>query len=194
MTHARIAFLPLLLALLFALCACGPSNTLQLRPVKPAASVLPAPTASTIAVVKLQDKRVDTTSLGLRRDRSYFTTMDDPMDWVSRAIADQLTSRGFQVSYTMNTSEAMRAKPDFILNGSVDKLEVTETSAASYKVQISINYVLANRDRIVLRQPFNINNEKTSFPGNNAVEGLLAEALKDLAVHVGDKVADIVKH
>ena len=129
MTYKRIFLVFSLLALLLLVSACGPSNTVRLLPMKPAASVLPTPSASTIAVVKFTDKRVDTSSLGLRRDKSYFTTMDDTADWVSKAIADRLSASGFQVSYTMNASSAKRAAPDYILNGSIDQLEVRETSA-----------------------------------------------------------------
>lgn len=194
MTSKRIFLLPCLLALLLLVAACGPSNTIHLLPMKPSADVLPTPSASTIAVVKFTDKRVDTTSLGLRRDNSYFTTMDDTADWVSRAIADRLSASGFQVSYTMNASSAKRATPDYILNGSIEQLEVRETSATSFEAKIRVNYVLANKDKVIMRQPLMAAGSTTTFPTNNAVEQLLAETLKDIVEPMNEKITSIVKH
>ncbi len=194
MTSKRIFFLPCLLALLLMISACGPSNTVRLLPMKPAASVLPAPSASTIAVVKFSDKRTDTASLGLRRDNSYFTTMDDTAEWVSKAIADRLSASGFQVSYTLNASSAKRAAPDYILNGSIEQLEVRETSATSFEAKIRVNYVLANKDRVVARQPLMAAGSTTTFPNNSAVEQLLAETLKDVIEPMNEKITSIVQH
>ena len=194
MTYKRIFLVFSLLALLLLVSACGPSNTVRLLPMKPAASVLPTPSASTIAVVKFTDKRVDTSSLGLRRDKSYFTTMDDTADWVSKAIADRLSASGFQVSYTMNASSAKRAAPDYILNGSIDQLEVRETSATSFEAKIRVNYVSANKDKVILRQPLMAAGSTTTFPNNSAVEKLLAETLKDIVEPMNEKISTIVQH
>ena len=68
MKHLRIVLCVSLLALL---AACGPSNNVRLLPPPPLdASVLPAPNAPRVTVVAFEDKRMDQTVIGTRRDNS----------------------------------------------------------------------------------------------------------------------------
>ena len=106
MKMPRLLLPVFLAAAMGMLTACGPSNTIHLQPYKAASSVLPGPTAPTISVVKFQDQRPDPSSLGKRRDGSYFTTMDSASEWFSRSIVDALSARGYQVSYAQSTAEA----------------------------------------------------------------------------------------
>ena len=86
MKHLRIVLCVSLLALL---AACGPSNNVRLLPPPSLdASVLPAPNAPRVTVVMFEDKRMDQTVIGTRRDNSAFVTTDNVPQWISKALAD----------------------------------------------------------------------------------------------------------
>ena len=128
----RALLLSCLLVLCAMLAACGPSNSVRLLAVTPDKNVLPSPSAPTVTVVKFDDKRPDPSSIGLRRDKSYFTTTDDAREWAARAAASALASRGFQVAYAGTTAEAIKGKPDYMLTGSLRDVTVTEDSVTSF--------------------------------------------------------------
>ena len=91
MKHLRIVLCVSLLALL---AACGPSNNVRLLPPPPLdASVLPAPNAPRVTVVAFEDKRMDQTVIGTRRDNSAFVTTDNVAQWISKALADEVMRR-----------------------------------------------------------------------------------------------------
>ena len=171
------------------LTACGPSNTIHLQPYKPASSVLPAPTAPTISVVKFADQRPDPSALGKRRDGSYFTTMDNASDWLSRSIVDALSARGYQVSYAQSQAEAMQGKPDYMLTGALNELKINEKSATSFDTSITAKYVLADRSRKIGSETLNASQTKTGLPGNSTVENLLKDTLADVVNPMASKVA-----
>lgn len=78
----RFALSCSLLALL--LTACGPSNTVRLLSPPPLdGSVLPTPNAPRVTVVMFEDKRMDQTTLGQRRDQKRLC------DRRQRAAVDQ---------------------------------------------------------------------------------------------------------
>ena len=148
MKHLRIVLCVSLLALL---AACGPSNNVRLLP-PPAldASVLPSPNAPRVTVVMFEDKRMDQTVIGTRRDSSAFVTTDNVAQWISKALADELARNGMQVSYSISVNEARKGNPDFMVTGQVDEANIRETSTTDMSTSLRANYVLANRQaRIV---------------------------------------------
>ena len=160
------------------LTACGPSNTIHLQPYKAASSVLPGPTSPTISVVKFQDQRPDPSSLGKRRDGSYFTTMDSASEWFSRSIVDALSARGYQVSYAQSTAEAIKGKPAYLLTGTT-----------SFDTSLTAKYTLADRNKKISMETLNASQTKTGLPGNSTVENLLRDTLTDVVNPMADKVA-----
>ncbi len=194
MTFTRCLTVLCTLAALLLLSACGPSNTVHLVPLKPASNVLPTPSSSTIAVVQFADKRVDTSALGMRRDKSYFTTMDSPTEWISKAIADHIGAQGYQVSYATSAAEAIKGNPDYILTGSLEKLDIQENSATSFETTIRAKYVLSNREKKLVLETLTANQSKTSLPSSSAVESLLGDTLKDIINPMFQKVQSFIKH
>lgn len=183
--------LPLLVGLAVCtvmLTACGPSNTVRLLPLKPASSVLPAPTAPTISIVNFTDKRADPSSLGQRRDKSYFSTMDNATTWLGHSIADELSAKGYQVTYAGSAAEAAKGNPDYLLTGSLEELRVTEKSATSFETSMRVKYRLANHHKTLVTETLMAEQNKTSLPSSNAVEGLLKDTLRDIVGPMTDKV------
>lgn len=188
MKNARLLLVFCTMLSLLLLSACGPSNSVRLMPLKPAANILPEPASPTISVVQFADKREDTSSIGLRRDNSYFTTYDDAATWLSKAVADNLSARGYQVTYATSGSEAIKGSPDYILTGSLENLNVKENSATSFEVSMRVKYVLSNRDKRLVLETLTANQTRTSLPSNSAVEDLLKDTLKDIVDPMFQKV------
>lgn len=189
--------LPLFALLVFALlfAACGPSNTIHLKPLKHTGdNILPTPSSVSLTVVKFADKREDKSSLGLRRDQSYFTTMDNASEWVTRAIADRFASAGYQASYAGSPSEARKGSADYVLTGSIEELVVRESSATSYEVSMRVRFVLADRnDKVVKIETLSSSSSRTTIPTSSSVENLLGETLKGIVDPMFDKIDSVLR-
>lgn len=188
----RPTFLPLICALSVSLLltACGPSNNIHLLNPKPSATtVLPAPGAHTVSVVRFADKRADRQSIGVRRDGSAFTTQDDTVGWVSKALADEIAKSGLAVSYAQNFEQARRGNPDFIVMGNLMQASLTEKSATSMETAFNATYTLANRQKkLINNASASACQSRTGLPTNSAAEGLLRATMMDLVKEMAQKI------
>ena len=187
---SRALLLSCLLVLCTLLAACGPSNAVRLLAVAPDKAVLPQPSAPTVTVVKFSDKRPDPSSIGLRRDKSYFTTTDDAKEWAGRAAATALGTQGFQVAYAATTAEAIKGKPDYMLTGSVRDITVTEDSMTSFTTTVTVKYALANSQKTLLTETLSSSQTHTGLPSSSAVEDCLRQTLSEIVKSMAIKVAD----
>ena len=187
---SRALLLSCLLVLCTLLAACGPSNAVRLLAVAPDKAVLPQPSAPTVTVVKFSDKRPDPSSIGLRRDKSYFTTTDDAKEWAGRAAATALGTQGFQVAYAATTAEAIKGKPDYMLTGSLRDITVTEDSMTSFTTTVTVKYALANSQKTLLTETLSSSQTHTGLPSSSAVEDCLRQTLSEIVKSMAIKVAD----
>ena len=187
---SRALLLSCLLVLCTLLAACGPSNAVRLLAVAPDKAVLPQPSAPTVTVVKFSDKRPDPSNIGLRRDKSYFTTTDDAKEWAGRAAATALGSQGFQVAYAATTAEAIKGKPDYMLTGSLRDITVTEDSMTSFTTTVTVKYALANSQKTLLTETLSSSQTHTGLPSSGAVEDCLRQTLSEIVKSMAIKVAD----
>lgn len=186
MKHFRII---LCLSLLALLGACGPSNTVRLLPLPPLdAAVLPSPNAPRVTVVSFEDKRMDQTVVGTRRDNSAFVTSDNVSQWVSKALADELARNGMQVSYSLSVSEACKGNPDFLVTGQIDEATIRETSATALNTMLRANFVLANRQARLMRESLSSSQSRTVLPSSSAADDLMRETLRDLVKPMAQKI------
>lgn len=70
-----------------------------------------------------EDKRMDQTVIGTRRDSSFVTT-DNVAQWISKALADELARNGMQVSYSASVNEARKGNPDFMVTSRLIKANI----------------------------------------------------------------------
>ena len=187
---SRALLLSCLLVLCTLLAACGPSNAVRLLAVAPDKAVLPQPSAPTVTVVKFSDKRPDPSNIGLRRDKSYFTTTDDAREWAGRAAANALAAQGFQVAYAATTAEAIKGKPDYMLTGSLRDITVTEDSMTSFTTTVTVKYALANSQKTLLTETLSSSQTHTGLPSSGAVEDCLRQTLSEIVKSMAIKVAD----
>lgn len=188
----RFALSCSLLALL--LTACGPSNTVRLLSPPPLdGSVLPTPNAPRVTVVMFEDKRMDQTTLGQRRDKSAFVTGDNVPQWISKALADELARNGLQISYSGSVTEARKGNPDYLVTGQVDEAWIAETSSTDMNTSLRVNYVLANRQARLVRESLNASQSRTGLPSGSAADNLMLEILRDLVKPMARKIVQTIE-
>ncbi|WP_374289026.1 hypothetical protein [Desulfovibrio desulfuricans] len=191
MKHLRIVLCVSLLALL---AACGPSNNVRLLPPPPLdASVLPSPNAPRVTVVTFEDKRMDQSVIGTRRDNSAFVTTDNVSQWISKALADELARNGMQVSYSVSVNEARKGNPDFLVTGQIDEANIRETSTTDMSTSLRANYVLANRQARIMRESLNASQSRTGLPSGSAADNLMLETLRDLVKPMAQKIVQTIE-
>ena len=195
MQHRRsmpVVLLALLGAVLL-LSACGPSNTVRLLP-PPAldASVLPAPNAPSVSVVRVEDKRVDTSSVGVRRDGSAFTTSGDVAEWISRALADELARSGFRVTFAANVNQARSGNPDYLVTGQVDEVWLKENSSLEISSQMRVKCALANRKGRLWSESCNASQSRSGLPSGSMADNLLLDTLRDLVKPMAQKIVQTI--
>ena len=182
-----------LLGAVFLLSACGPSNTVRLLPPPPLdASVLPAPNAPSVSVVNFEDKRVDTASIGVRRDGSAFTTSGDVAEWISRALADELARSGFQVTFAANVNQARSGNPDYLVTGQVDEVWLKENSSLEITSQMRVKCALANRKGRLWSESCNSSQSRSGLPSGSTADNLLLDTLRDLVKPMAQKIVQTI--
>lgn len=182
-----------LVGAVFLLSACGPSNSVRLLPPPPLdASVLPAPNAPSVSVVSFADKRVDTASIGVRRDGSAFSTTGDVAPWISRALADELARSGFQVSFATNVSQARSGNPDYLVTGQVDEVWLKENSSTEISSQMRVKCTLANRKGRLWSESCNASQSRSGLPSGSTAEDLLLDTLRDLVKPMAQKIVQTI--
>lgn len=182
-----------LLGAVFLLSACGPSNTVRLLPPPPLdASVLPAPNAPSVSVVSFEDKRVDTSSVGVRRDGSAFTTSGNVAEWISRALADELARSGFQVTFAANVNQARSGNPDYLVTGQVDEVWLKENSSLEITSQMRVKCALANRKGRLWSESTNASQSRSGLPSGSTADNLLLDTLRDLVKPMAQKIVQTI--
>ena len=174
------------------LTACGPSNSIHLLSVPPPdVSVLPKPNAPSVAVVEFVDAR-EQKSIGVRRDLSAFVTQDSPTNWISHALADQLTQHGLAVSYAQSFEHAKRANPDYIVSGKLKQVWLKELSATSLETKIEAEYHLASPAKRIVNENNKAAETRAGLPSHSAAEELLRNTMHDFVEAMANKIADII--
>lgn len=173
----------------FALCACGPGNTVRLLPA-PAieASSLPAPNAPSISIVSFTDKRRDPEIVGKRRDGSAFTTNENVAQWISRALADDLARKGMRVTFANSTAQARSGNPDYLITGVVEQVWLTESSSVELTAQMRVLCTLANRKGKLWIETTNSSQTYGGLLSGSTADKLLLDTLKDLVQPLAQKV------
>ena len=186
------ALVALLLPLVLVACA-NKTVPLAYTPVGPAAH--PAPGATMVTLVALQDQRPDVTKIGTRRDGTPFTPAGSVTDWVSRALADELTRQGLLVSYTdtpiVTTDGATGMN---LVSGTIDDLSLMEDNFLNYAVKIAITLRITDKNgKLLSTESFRITQTATSMPTEDNIRDLLTDSLRDVVAPAALKVRQTLK-
>lgn len=188
-TDSRKPLLILLFIMAFGIAACGPGNQVTLLPPPPLdASTLPPPNAPSVSVVSFDDDRMDSATIGTRRDGSAFVTNGDVPLWISRALADELARNGLRVTFAANTNQARSGNPDYLVTGNVSEVMLKEDSAMQLSAQMRISCTLANRKGRIWTESCNSSQTRSSLPSGASADNLLLDTLKDLIKPIAKKI------
>lgn len=181
------------LMLLLLFCAgCGPSNNVRLLHKPPDASTLPAPGAASVSVVEFQDKRgLSSEQLGVRRDKSSFTTNAPVSEWLSRSLADELAKLGLQVSYATTVDQARSGNPAYIVTGSIEEIWIKESSAMELSATVRATMTVSSRKGRLLTEGLTASQTQKGLPGASVAEDLLLDTMQEL-VHPAARKAEHV--
>lgn len=180
---------PLLFFALLLLSACAPPSTVRLMYQPPDASVLPTPGAPRVVVVMFDDPRQDL-QIGQRRNGSPFIASAPVADWISRNLADELARQGLQVSYATSTTQARAASPDYMVTGSVEKVNIQELGNTDYMATITIKVSLSSKTGRIFSETLNSTQSQQVLPTASIAENLLSSTLHDLLKPLAKKIAN----
>lgn len=179
--------------LVFLPTACGPSNNVRLLPLPAFANApLPTPNAPSVAVVLFEDTRMDQSNIGTRRDHSVFVTNDNVAQWVSKSLAEELANNGLLVSFALNTDQARKGNPDYLILGQLSEVTLQETSATEIASSMQASFSLANRQKRIMRETMRSAQTYSGLPSGNAANNLMLNTLRELVKPMAQKIIQTI--
>ena len=192
MKHTIRFFLPaLLLAVLFALSACGPGSTVRLLHPPADALQIPASTAPSLAVVQLKDARANS-YVGVRRDNSPFIPNGAVSDWVSRSLADAFTRQGLRVTYAQNLEAARASQSNYILTGELQEVWIRENSGTDISASVKAFITVTGHKGRLVNESVMSALSKQGLLGSSAAEELLFNTVQELVQSVAHKTQQAI--
>lgn len=168
------AALGLLLVLGF-ISGCA-SNVVKLNYV-PVGAMLQS-TGKTAVLLELEDRRPNTSGIGQRKNGELFTGDATVTDWVSRALADELTRQGVSVSYAGGGLSSPGAR---VISGSLESLWLKETGNTSYEVEMKMHLTLTDSNgKLIYQNNFQCWQNAQFLPTESKISDLMADSLHDL--------------
>ncbi len=188
--RAMLCIFSLMFVALFTT-ACGPSSTVKLTYPAKDSSILPAPSAPTVAVVLFEDKRPHT-HLGSRKDNTTFASNVAVPEWLSRSFADALNRHGLQVSYAETADVARRANPKYIVTGTINHAELKEVSITELRATMQADIALAGPSGRILTEGLSASQSKSGIITEGTAEDLLLQTVQELIKPGANRVAQTI--
>lgn len=171
----------LLLCIVCALAAAAcASSTVRLVHSSPAEATIPAAGAPEVAVVTFADNR-SSPPVGRRSDGSDFMPGSSVADWVTHALATELSRTGVIVTVAGSEAEALAAGARHIVTGSIDTVWLAEKSATEYDARLNGALSLKSRERTLFTRSFSSALSRRVVPVSSVPQEMLSEALQEMA-------------
>lgn len=175
---------------LAVLAGCG-GQTVPLGYTAMGPAAYPAPGAPMVLLVELRDQRPDTTTIGTTRDGTSFVPAGSVSDWVSRALADELTRQGLLVTYA--TQPLTDTGNMYLVTGDITALSLTETNFLNYDANMAITLRVVGKDgKLLSTDSFRANQSATSLPTEANKRDLLEDTLRDVVAPAAIKIRSII--
>ena len=188
--NIRAAFPVLTLALVLALSACASNTVVQLR-YQPSTPPAGQACAQTFTVLPFVDKRADTLTIGTLGDGKRYYAENDPIEWVSWAMFEELKARGCDVKY--------REKPDaaplvgYVVSGSFDKINVDRAANLTVKADLRLNVKLTKDGQFVAENVYSGSREDLGVTVVQAAQSVLASTLQYLLQDAATNLVKVAK-
>jgi hypothetical protein len=184
-TTARAVFL--VLALTLALGACASNTVVPLR-YQPSAPQSGQVCTQSFTLLPFADKRADTLTIGVLGDGKRYYAENDPIEWVSWAMFEELKARGCDVKYR----EKQDASPlkGYVVSGSFDQLFVERGAKLTVKADLRLNVKLEKDGQFISEQVYSGSREDIGVAPVSSAQSVLASTLQYL---LQDAATNVVK-
>lgn len=187
--YTNIAILTLCIFALIG--GCSPSNTVQLTYKPSDSSTLPAPGSTSIAIVQFKDERTQS-HIGIRKDGTQFVTSAPVVEWLSRSLAEELAKHGYQVSFSQSIQQAKKAKPDYIVTGTVEKIWIEERSHIETSASIKASMSIYNNKGRIFQENLSSSQNLKSIPSSSTAETILQATLEEIIMPASQKIQKFI--
>jgi hypothetical protein len=183
--RAALPVLAVTVSLLLGACASNTVVQLRYQPSTPKAGEV---CTQSFTVLPFVDKRADTLTIGTLGDGKRYYAENDPVEWVSWAMFEELKARGCDVKY--------REKPDatpltgYVVSGSFDKISVDRAPSLTVKADLRLNVKLEKNGQFVVENVYSGSREDLGVTVVQAAQSVLAKTLQDL---LQDAATNVVK-
>lgn len=150
-------------------------------------TMMPTGKAPSVCILPFTDAR-PAAPIGSRKDGSPFTPNSNVSEWVTHALAIELSNNGVIVSRADNKTEAKAKGARYIVTGTVDELWLSEESSSSYSTKMRASLVMSSPKKVLLKKSFSAGFTRKVMPLGSVPAELLAETLRDVAVPMADSV------
>lgn len=184
-TTARAVLLVLALGLASAACA---NNTVVPLRYQPSALQAGQACTQTFTLLPFVDKRAETLTIGTLGEGKHYYAENDPAEWVSWAMFEELKARGCNVSFREKQSTA--PAKGYVVSGSFDTLNVARGTNLMVKADMRLNVKLEHDGQFVSEQIFSGSREDLGVTAVAAAQSVLASTLQYL---LQDAATSVVK-
>ena len=188
--YIRFALSFLALALTLALGACASNTVVPLR-YQPSTPPAGQTCSQTFTVLPFVDKRADTLTIGTLGDGKRYYAQEDPVEWISWAIFEELKARGCDVKY--------REKPDaapltgYVVSGSFDKINVDRAPSLTVQADLRLNVKLTKDGQFVTENVYSGSREDIGVTMVQAAQSVLASTLQYVLQDAATNLVKVAK-
>jgi hypothetical protein len=184
--HTRATFRVLVLALALSLGACASNTVVPLRyqPSTPPAGQV---CTQSFTVEPFVDKRADTLTIGTLGDGKRYYAENDPVEWISWAMFEELKARGCNVKYRDKDASPPKG---YVVSGSFDQVSVDRAPSLTVKANLRLNVKLEKDGQTVIENVYSGSREDLGVTVVQAAQGVLASTLQYL---LQDAATNVVK-
>jgi len=190
MTFHRFRHLIALLSLtaLLGVAGCATNTVVPLR-YEASAPKSTVACSSTITIMPFEDKRSDKLSIGTLGDGKRYYAANDPTEWISWAMFEELKARGCDVKYREKGSTAPLPK-GYVITGSFDQLNVEHGATLTVKADLRVRVKLEKDGSWVMEQNYSGERERIGVTYVDAAQKVLSSTLQYI---LQDAATDVVK-
>lgn len=182
---ARVRALIPVLALTLVLAACASNTVVPLR-YQPSAPQAGQACSQSLTLLPFVDKRADTLTIGILGEGKRYYAENDPAEWISWAVFEELKARGCDVKYREKADPS--PPKGYVVSGSFDQVFVERGAKLTVKADLRLNLKLEKDGQFIFEQVYSGSREDLGVTAVSSAQAVLATTLQyllqDAATHV----------
>jgi len=186
--HIRAVFAVLALTLALAACASNTVVPLRYQPSAPQAGQV---CAQSFTLLPFVDKRADTLTIGILGEGKRYYAENDPAEWVSWAMFEELKARGCDVKYREKADPS--PPKGYVVSGSFDQVFVERGAKLTVKADLRFNVKLERDGQFVYEKVYSGSREDLGVTAVSSAQSVLASTLQYLLQDAATNVVQAAK-